>query len=211
MSVPSRQQGAARRGAARRRRVRRVTALATIVALVVIGVVVVPPLFQKAIRLFTLPLEYSSIIRQQAHDQRVDAALIAAVIDTETGFDARTSPTGAEGLMQIEPATATFLAHRSGGTAFNVNDLGQPQVNIEYGTYYLAYLLENYGGDETAALSAYNGGQTNTNRWIGQAHAHGHAFELDDIPFPQTRAYVQTVEKRQVSYRANYPVALGYR
>jgi soluble lytic murein transglycosylase len=113
--------------------------------------------------------------------------------------------------MQIEPATATFLARRSGGTAFNVNDLGQPQVNIEYGTYYLAYLMNNYGGDETAALSAYNGGQTNTNRWIDEAHADGHAFGLDDIPFPATRAYVQTVEQRQLSYRANYPVALGYR
>jgi soluble lytic murein transglycosylase len=186
-------------------------ALVTTVAVVVIGVVVVPPLFQKAIRLFTLPLQYSSIIREQAREKGVDAALIAAVIDTETGFDARTSPTGAEGLMQIEPATATFLAHRSGGTSFNVNDLGQPQVNIEYGTYYLAYLLNDYGGDETAALSAYNGGQTNTNRWIVKAHDRGHVFGLDDIPFPQTRAYVQTVEQRQVSYRANYPVALGYR
>jgi peptidoglycan lytic transglycosylase len=211
MSVSSRQQGAARRRAARRRKVRRSVALVTIVVLAVIGVTAVPPLFQKAIRLFTLPLQYSTIIRQQAREQRVDAALIAAVIDTETGFDARTSPTGAEGLMQIEPATATFLARRSGGTSFNVNDLGQPQVNIEYGTYYLAYLLNNYGGDETAALSAYNGGQTNTDRWIIKAHAGGHAFGLGDIPFPQTRAYVQTVEKRQLSYRANYPVALGYR
>jgi soluble lytic murein transglycosylase len=191
--------------------VRRSVALVVAVAVVTVGIAVVPPLFQKAIRALTLPLEYAPIIRQQAAEKKVDAALIAAVIDTETGFDARTSPTGAEGLMQIEPETAEFLARRSGGTAFNVADLGQPQVNIEYGTYYLRYLLENYGGDETAALSAYNGGQTNTNLWILQAHEHGHAFGLSDIPYPQTRAYVETVEKRQADYRANYPQELGYR
>jgi soluble lytic murein transglycosylase len=190
---------------------RRSVGLVVVVVVVVVGIAVIPPLFQKAIRALTLPLEYAPIIRQQAAEKGVDAALIAAVIDTETGFDARTSPTGAEGLMQIEPATAEFLAHRSGGVAFNVKDLGQPQVNIEYGTYYLRYLLRNYGGDETAALSAYNGGQTNTNKWITEAHADRHRFGLDDIPFPQTRAYVQTVEQRQAEYRANYPEALGYR
>ncbi len=84
------------------------------------------PLVRRAIQHFELPLQYASIIREQAAAKHLDPALIAAVIYAETRFRPRTSPTGAEGLMQIEPATAKFLAHRSGGYAFNVTDLGTP-------------------------------------------------------------------------------------
>ena len=81
-------------------------ALFTLVVLVV-GVVVLLPLVRRAIQHFELPLQYASIIRQQATDKHLDPALIAAVIYAETRFRPRTSPTGAEGLMQIEPATAS--------------------------------------------------------------------------------------------------------
>ena len=50
--------------------------------------------------------------------------------------------------MQIEPATAQFLAQKSGGTSFTVADLGTPQVNIAYGSYYLRYLLNLYKGNK---------------------------------------------------------------
>jgi soluble lytic murein transglycosylase len=176
------------------------------------------PLFQKAIQQLTLPLDYPSIIREQAAAKGLDPALIAAVIYAETRFDARTSPTGAEGLMQIEPATAEFLAHRSGGTAFRVSDLASPAVNIAYGSYYLRYLMDEFSGpgqsaDTTKilALAAYNGGETNVQRWLADARARGQAFALDDIPFPQTRAYVEKVLQAQEQYRHNYARELGYR
>jgi soluble lytic murein transglycosylase len=201
----------ARRRADRRRLiVRRWVTAAIVVGVAVAGGIAAVPLFQRAIRAFTLPLQYAMIIREQAAQKGLDPALIAAVIDSETGFDARTSPTGAEGLMQIEPATATFLARKSGGTTFSVADLARPAINIAYGSYYLRYLLNEYGGDETAALAAYNGGETNVDRWITVAHDAGHRFGVADIPFPQTRAYVQKVEQRQAAYRANYPQQLGY-
>jgi soluble lytic murein transglycosylase len=201
----------ARRRAGRRRTfVRRWTFSVGLVVVVVVAVFAIAPLFQKAIRDLTLPLSYSSIIRQQAAAKHLDPALVAAVIDAETGFDARTSPAGAEGLMQMEPATAQFLAKRSGGTAFTVADLATPQVNIAYGSYYLRYLLNEFGGDETAALAAYNGGDTNVGQWIRAARAAGHPFGTSDIPFPQTRAYVEKVENLQQSYRRKYPAQLGY-
>jgi soluble lytic murein transglycosylase len=190
--------------------VRRWSALALALLVAVVAGVAAMPLFQRAIRALTLPLQYAAIIRQQAAAKGLDPALIAAVIDTETGFDPRTSPTGAEGLMQIEPATAEFLARRSGGVAFSVADLGHPATNIAYGAYYLRYLLNEYGGDPVAALAAYNGGETNVDRWIARAHAEGHRFGLADIPFPQTQAYVEKVQQRQQEYRASYPQQLGY-
>jgi soluble lytic murein transglycosylase len=176
--------------------------------IVVIGVRALGPLAQKAIRDLTLPIGYSTIIRQQATAKDLDPALIAAVIYAETGFEARTSPTGAEGLMQIEPATAEFLAHKSGATDFQVSDLWEPSVNIAYGSYYLRYLLDQYDGDVIAALAAYNGGTTNVATWMSNARAAGHHFGLDDIPFPQTRAYVTKVMGAENEYRQKYAAQL---
>jgi soluble lytic murein transglycosylase len=199
-----------RRAARRRVLARRWTICVIALVIVCVAVFGIAPLFKKAIRDLTLPLNYSSIIRQQATQKHLDAALIAAVIDAETGFDARTSPTGAEGLMQMEPATAEFLARRSGGSGFTVADLSTPSVNIAYGSYYLRYLLNEFAGDETAALAAYNGGETNVNDWIRRAQSEGHSFGTGDIPFPQTRAYVEKVENLQQSYRHKYAGELGY-
>jgi soluble lytic murein transglycosylase len=177
----------------------------------VLIVVALMPDLKKAVRNFTLPLAYQDIIREQAAAKHLDPALIAAVIYAETKFDARTSPTGAEGLMQIEPQTALFLAHRSGATTFTTADLGRPQVNIAYGSYYLRFLLDHYGQSKLESLAAYNGGEANVDRWVAGAHADGHALRLSDIQFPETRAYVQKVLGAQGAYRRRYPTELGYR
>ncbi|MGD1049629.1 MAG: lytic transglycosylase domain-containing protein [Solirubrobacteraceae bacterium] len=186
----------------RRRRAARAAALLVVLASVV---VLALPAVRRIVRDLTLPLAYTSLIRQQARVEHLDPALIAAVIFAETKFDARTSPTGALGLMQIEPATAEFLAHRSGGVAFEVSDLAEPAINIRYGAYYLRYLLDQYGGNETLALAAYNGGQTNVADWLAQAHAAGVRFTIAAIRFPQTRAYVARVEHAEHSYAREYP------
>ena len=189
---------------------RRLTLLLTLALVGTIAAVVIAPLVQRVINHFELPLAYASIIRQQAAEKHLDPALIAAVIYAETRFDARTSPTGAEGLMQIEPATAEFLAHRSGGYAFNVSDLGTPQVNIAYGSYYLRYLLDEYHGSTMLALAAYNGGETNVNKWLASAASANQTFTAADIPLQQTRAYVSEVLSKQQAYRSRYAAQLGY-
>jgi soluble lytic murein transglycosylase len=136
--------------------------------------------------------------------------LIAAVIYAETKFDARTSSAGALGLMQILPQTAEYLAHRSGGTTFTISDLSDPAVNIAYGSYYLRYLLNHYHGTEMLAVAAYNGGLANVDNWVAAAQAHGHALTVSEIPFPETRDYVQRVFQAQKDYRNTYASQLGY-
>jgi soluble lytic murein transglycosylase len=163
---------------------------------------------EKALREITLPLRHEDIIRQQAADKRLDPALIAAVIYQESKFRPRTSAAGAEGLMQILPSTAKFIARRSGGTAFVPSDLGTPQVNIAYGSYYLRYLLNRYDDNETLAIAAYNAGETNVARWIREAGGAEH-FDPADIPFPETRAYVKNVEQHEKDYRRSYARELG--
>jgi soluble lytic murein transglycosylase len=200
---------AKRRAAARRRRRR--SFLGLIAAGVAVAVVVTAlPFARQAVNDLGLPLDYQAVIRQQAAEKRLDPALVAAVIYAETKFDARTSSAGAVGLMQILPQTAEYLAHRSGATTFRTSDLATPQVNIAYGSYYLRYLLNEYHGSTVTALAAYNGGEANVDNWIAAAHARGGQFGIGDIPFPETRAYVQRVLQARKDYRHTYAGQLGY-
>jgi soluble lytic murein transglycosylase len=179
-----------------------------LVLAVAVGLVAAMPLFRRAVSEFTLPLAYQDVIREQAAAKHLDPAFIAAVIYAESKFDPRTSAAGAVGLMQIEPATAEFLVRRSGATTFHVSDLWTPAVNIAYGSYYLRYLLDRYRGSKVLALAAYNGGEANVDRWIA---ADGHRLTISQIPFPETRAYVERVLQAQRDYRRKYATELGYR
>jgi len=203
---------APRRAAARRRAVRRRRIGAILGAALVTGLAVALawPSFHHAVREIALPLRHEDIIRQQARAKDLDPALIAGVIYTESHFrDGQTSQAGAEGLMQITPATARMIARKSGGVAFTVEDLGTPQVNIAYGAWYLRYLLRRYAGNETFALAAYNGGEGNVDRWIDAAERRNQALTIAAIPFAETRAYIQRVEDAKAEYRRSYARELG--
>jgi soluble lytic murein transglycosylase len=172
-------------------------------------VVLVATQIDMAVSRHRLPLSEASIIRQQASAKHLDPALIAAVIYAESKFEPRPSPAGAEGLMQILPATAYFIAHLSGGTRFTASDLSTPSINVAYGSYYLRYLLDHYGGNEMLAVAAYNAGLANVDSWVARAGDAGKPLALAEIPFSETRAYVRRVLKAQQDYRATYPHELG--
>jgi soluble lytic murein transglycosylase len=156
-----------------------------------------------------LPLSNTAVIRKQAAEKHLDPALIAAVIYAETKFEPRESSAGAEGLMQILPETAYFIAHLSGGSAFTASDLATPSINVAYGSYYLRYLLDHYDGNEMLAVAAYNAGLANVDRWVAAAKAKGGELTVASIPFPETRAYVERVQSAQQEYRATYARQLG--
>jgi soluble lytic murein transglycosylase len=189
----------------RRRRVFAAALLAAIGVIVVMAIRVGP----HAVQELTLPLRHEDIIRQQAAEKNLDPALIAAVIYQESKFRDRTSSAGAKGLMQLLPGTAEFIAHKSGGTRFELQDLGTPQINISYGSWYLRYLIERYNGNKTLAVAAYNAGEDNVDKWVEAA---GGADKFDasrDIPFPETRAYVQGVFSKRDAYAKHYAKELG--
>src|SRR5271154_1771622 len=174
-----------------------------VIAVVLACVGLVAAELQQTARELTLPLGDASIIREQAAQKRLDPALIAAVIYAETKFEPRPSSAGAEGLMQILPATAYFLAHLSGGSSFTASDLATPRINVAYGSYYLRYLLNHYNGNEMLAVAAYNGGLANVDSWVAQANAAGRPLTVAAIPFPETRAYVERVLEAQREDRAS--------
>ena len=183
-------------------------------AAVLLVALAVRPLFDSAVRNLALPLNHATTIRRQAADKHLDPALVAGVIYAESKFDESgdsTSSAGALGLMQLLPSTAHFIADRSGGTAFTTKDLSTPEINIAYGSWYLRYLLDRYGGDEVLALAAYNGGMGNVDRWVADAGARGERLDVADIPFPETQAYVQRVLDARREYRRTYAEELGLR
>jgi soluble lytic murein transglycosylase len=185
--------------------------LGTVVALgaiaLVLGVVALG--VNQATRKLSLPLSNAEVIREQAAAKHLDPALVAAVIYAESKFEPHPSTAGAQGLMQILPATAYYLAHLSGGTRFHASDLATPRVNIAYGSYYLRYLLDHYHGNEMLAVAAYNGGLANVDSWVARANAAGRELSVPAIPFPETREYVRRVMDAQHLYRATYPLQLG--
>ena len=213
MSTRSATTRARPRSAPQRRRalLRRVAWLLGTVAVSAIAVAaIVAPGVDKAVKEIALPLRHEDIIRQQAADKGLDPALIAGVIYTESRFRDQTSHAGAKGLMQILPSTAHDIARKSGGTAFIEGDLANPQVNISYGSFYLRYLLQRYGGNEVLAIAAYNAGEGRVDKWIFDARHKGEAFDrARHIPFPETRHYVQQVLDVRTRYREEYGRELG--
>ena len=154
------------------------------------------------------PLSHAEAVREAAARNRLDPALVAAIIYVESQFHDRVqSASGAVGLMQVRPSTALEIARRSGGLTFEVADLGVPRINTLYGCYYLRYLLDRYHGSEVEALAAYNAGATNVDQWV--ADRGGAGLGLDDIPYPETRKYVREVRRLRQIYRHIYGAQLG--
>jgi soluble lytic murein transglycosylase len=156
-----------------------------------------PPWYER----LRYPLHYGSIVRAHARNYHLNAAFLAAVIYQESKFDASArSKSGAVGLMQLTPSTARGIAIRTGGSAFRVSDLTNPELNIRYGSWYLEHLFQKYG-DERLVLAAYNAGQGNVDRWRTEGRG---------IQFSETKAYVERVEDLKTIYRKAWGKELGF-
>lgn len=157
------------------------------------------------------PLAYEDAINRDARRYGLDPALVAAMVWRESDFDptARSSR-GAEGLMQVLPSTARFIASQANPPSGSPGDIRDPNVNVSYGTWYLRYLLDRHGNSVPQALAAYNAGPENLRRWKAAALARGTEFRIpDDIPFPETSTYVTDVVDAWGVYREAYGDRLG--
>jgi soluble lytic murein transglycosylase len=149
------------------------------------------------------PLEHTDAIRAAARRYDLDPSLVAAVIYAESRFDEHARSTqGAVGLMQVLPETAEQIADESGGVTFTTADLEDPSVNVRYGSYYLRQALDAYDGDLRSAIASYNAGMGAVAGW--RAEGDGGKLRLSDIPYPETRAYVEKVLEARRVYREAY-------
>ena len=145
----------------------------------------------------TYPLKYEETIRTAATQNGVEPALVAAVIRTESRFDPEVkSSRGAYGLMQLQPETARFVSERGDVSG----DYRDPKTNIRMGTWYLGYLQGRYEGDERLVLAAYNSGEGQVDAWISEE-----GFDVGlDVPFAETRDYVEAVLEARDTYAELY-------
>ena len=149
------------------------------------------------------PLEYGEVVENASKEYSVPKELVYAVIKTESSFksDAK-SHKGAIGLMQITPETYTWLCEKNKVTDVDTDRLYKPEENIIYGTMYLDYLYSRFENWENA-LAAYNAGPTKVSEWIDEGRIDEYGV-LNDIPYKETREYVEKVIKARDTYTQLY-------
>ena len=150
------------------------------------------------------PLKYESSIQRCCTEYDLEEDLIAAVIFTESSWrEDAISPKGAVGLMQIMPSTGEWIAQKQEQTDYTDTKLLQPELNIEYGCWYLRYLLDKYEQNTRYALIAYNAGPGNLDKWLCDTEYSENGM-LHCIPFRQTEEYVEKIERAREKYKEIY-------
>lgn len=159
------------------------------------------------------PIEYKELIVEQAAQYEVDPYLIAAIIRTESNFKPdKRSAKGAVGLMQLMPPTAGWIAEQEGDDPGILDQLHQPEVNIKYGAWYLRSLEKQFvkpehSKEEKIALiaAAYNAGPGNVERWLAEGVWDGTYNNASQIPYGETRHYVNRIIYFYQKYEQAYP------
>ncbi len=136
-----------------------------------------------------------------------ESALLFAVIRQESGFDVdAVSPAGARGLMQLMPATASFISGKL-GEPFSMPRLTMDGLyNIALGRGYLQQMIDDFGGSYALAIASYNAGPGRVRQWLGEyGDPRGGKIDMVDwietIPIDETRLYVQRVLENLQVYR----------
>jgi soluble lytic murein transglycosylase-like protein len=131
------------------------------------------PAAKQTQRSIDRPLDLNEVVKAASGTYHLDPDLVNSVISAESGFNVRAvSPKGAQGLMQLMPGTASQLG---------VQNILDPEANVDGGTRYLRELLERYNFDLIKALAAYNAGPQRVEQYGGVP------------PYYETKAYVARI------------------
>ncbi len=147
------------------------------------------------------PNYYSDIVEAEGAAQGVDPLLIYALIRQESFFEqgARSSA-AAQGLTQVIPSTAEWIANAMGWPNFQPGDIYKPYLNVKFGTYYLKAALDMFDGNAYPALAGYNAGPGNARFWLEQAQTSDDDLYVEEITLNEPKLYV----RRVLAHLANY-------
>ena len=151
---------------------------------------------------FTYPTKYEEYVIKYSNEFEIDPRYIYAVINTESHFDPdATSDVGARGLMQLMEDAYDWVKFRLDDTREHTyDDMYDPELNIEYGTYMLKYLYDKYNSYELAA-AAYHGGMGAVDGWIADGTVDPENFSLEDVPSDVTANYIYKVTTAYNKYK----------
>lgn len=145
-----------------------------------------------------------TIVREIAASEQVSAQLLEAVIAVESDYNPRAvSRKGAQGLMQLMPATAKWVAKRIGLKDFSLARVTDMDTNVTLGTHYLSIVYSDLGNDPVLASAAYNAGPGRARKWRDSKPLEA-AIYIEGIPFNETRDYVKKVMSNAVFYAAQF-------
>ena len=157
------------------------------------------------------PMAHKASLTQQAKLRGLHSSWVFAITRQESAFmaDAR-SPVGAMGLMQLMPATAKETARKFGIPLANPQQALVPEKNIQLGAAYLSQVHGQFNGNRVLASAAYNAGPGRVRQWLRGADHLAFDVWVENIPFDETRQYVQNVLSYSVIYgqKLNAPTPL---
>ena len=156
-------------------------------------------------KIYLYPYPYQDIVARYSKVYGIDKSLVAGVIMTESKFknDVHSSR-GAIGLMQLMPDTASWIGEQLEDENFSLDNLHDPEINIQYGTWYLASLQDEFAGNDVLMLAAYNAGRGNVHEWMELNHWDMSFQDIDAIPYEETKEYVARVLKNKNKYDSLY-------
>jgi len=132
-----------------------------------------------------------SLIDEISREEDLPPEWVLAVIMAESKFNPdEVSRTGAVGLMQLMPSTATRMSAALGNN-FNAMDLTNPKVSLRLGCRYLSMLRRRYPGGEAIVFAAYHAGEGAADRWLGKGSPR--EFTPEDIPVAETAHYAKSI------------------
>lgn len=159
----------------------------------------------KSILKKTFPVQYSQSVLKYSAQYNVDPYIIYSIIRVESKFNPYAkSSKGAIGLMQITPQTGEYIANLLNISNFDESLLFNPDLNIQFGSFYFSKLFNDFNADIDCALAAYNGGSGNVAKWILTNDEGKKYLDVDKIPFNETRNYVSRVKKIYNIYKFLY-------
>jgi soluble lytic murein transglycosylase len=151
------------------------------------------------------PVPYADLIVPQAEKRGLDPLLFCALIWQESWYDPfATSSYPARGLTQFIEPTAEWAAEELGYTDFEQIDLYRPVVAVEFGGWYLEWILEYEDGEVFRALAHYNAGPANVARWCRDGEVTDIDLFVEEVDLTQTETFIHRIYQHYWVYRNAY-------
>ena len=188
-----------------RRHPRMLVRLAWLLAILLVAGSLIFSVWHSEIEELRYPRKYQEYVEYYADKYDLDPLTLYAFIRTESNFNPNAeSDVGARGLMQITEVTFDWIKTKIAPTEqLTFDDLYDPETNIRFGSYFVAYCLLKFGDLSTAA-AAYHKGVTAVSELLKDNEYSSDGKTLDEFPYPQMRQYVHKITTSYERYQEIY-------
>jgi len=162
--------------------------------------------FAPAILRAMFPMPHFDVVEKYAQENNLKVTMVYSIIKAESGFRPDVvSKKGAIGLMQITEKTGQWIATQLDMKDYSIQLLTEPEVNVQFGCWYMSYLMERFKGNKELALAAYNAGEGTIRKWIESGDIKWNGNEIKSLPYEETEKYLIRVNRIYFVYKTLYP------